>query len=401
MTHTITQCGNGSSRLAQGKAAATKALNGGGSAATAEAAMIASAEARGATTEAIAKLQEGFAARLGAVQVATAQSAVDAARATVNKKQAQLDTLSRTLRSADDFAKANQLRDELAANRRALTAAEKNLESTRKAAGTGREQFTPGKAIADTEMRRTVTAQERQLLGDRYQLKDPRQFSRDEAKQQAQARIREYESAKKAAPGLSQSEFLAIQNYTKGGYVGMNGAARGLQTNGRSPDAQRQRIEARLVHQALDKAPKFAGEVRRDTQIPTKDFQRDYQVGNVVRFNGVTSTTSDLSGRVTKQYGDQKAPDSSRGYTSKESVKAGSYDSNAAKQGIKVLPKSAATQVEYRIQSKSGRNISSISRASAESEVALQHGWQGRINKVESYKNSSGQTVQRVFMQEV
>lgn len=120
MVYLTRQCGNGSSRIAQGKAAATKALNAGGSTAVAEATMLANAEQRGATAAAIAKLQEGFAARVSGAQVAKAQAGVDAARTAVDKTQSRLDALARSLRSVDDFNQVNKLRDDLTANKRKL-----------------------------------------------------------------------------------------------------------------------------------------------------------------------------------------------------------------------------------------------------------------------------------------
>ncbi len=139
----------------------------------------------------------------------------------------------------------------------------------------------------------------------------------------------------------------------------------------------------------LVQLPDWKGEVRRDTRLSKSQFDKEYQVGKKVKFHGVTSTTSDVTGAATAAYGDagkKQASLAKAGFTganAKESSKAATYDEVAKNLGVKVLPQEDTINVEYRINVKSGKSISKLSVAPKEAEIALRHGWTGKITHTE------------------
>jgi hypothetical protein len=208
-----------------------------------------------------------------------------------------------------------------------------------------------------------------------------------------------YQEAKKVAPDISVEEYKAINKYTAEGYVYMNGAPRGLQEDPNSQRAFEQRVEARMLQRALDKLPNWEGDVIRNTRVPQNQFDKDYQVGKVVRLDGFTSTSSDLSASATANYGSQsKAAAIGKSKNQKiEADKASRYDELATREKIKALPTAASQQVVYKMRVKSGKKIDKFSVAPKESEVLLKHGWRGEIKKIETRADG----VKVVYLEEV
>lgn len=161
-------------------------------------------------------------------------------------------------------------------------------------------------------------------------------------------------------------DIQAIRSYTADGYVGVNGAMRGLQSDPTSAKAQQQRLLARATNQAVSKMPKYSGDLRRDTRLPNSEL-KNYQVGNTVSFKGITSTTTDLTGGSTGSFG-SASPGS----------KAATYGTKAQRAGVKTFG-SDGQQVEFRISARNGRNIAAASGRGFEREVVLPHGWQGTV----------------------
>lgn len=256
------------------------------------------------------------------------------------------------------------------------------------------ETFKAGRPLSDTQINKPLSPEETARLGDLGKLPDTRAYVKHSQQYKFAMELKNgYADAIKQAPNLSVAEYRTIRSYTKGsyykdangvvhGYVLPNAAARGLMQNPNSQTARDGVTQARLIHSALGKLPDWKGEVRRDTRLPKSQFDEEYAVGKKVRFNGTTSTTSDLTGRATSAYGG-----SSRNDAPKESSKATKYDDVAKTLGVKTIPSTDAVQVEYRINVKSGKNISKLSAATAESEIALRHGWQGTVKNVETLPN--------------
>ena len=267
------------------------------------------------------------------------------------------------------------------------------------------EKFKAGRPLSDKQINKPLSQQELDKLGDFGKLPNPQAYGRGtEMHSKAVELQRAYQEGQKAAPGLTPQEFKTIRSYTKGshyqdkdgnvhGYILSNAAARGLMKNPNSDTAKAGVTQARLVHSALGKLPDWKGEVRRDTQLPKSQFTKEYQVGKKVKLNGVTSTTSDLSGKSTKAYGNQG---DQKGKLAKESSKAGKYNEVAESLGIKTIPSGDSVQVEYQMNVKTGKNISQLSAAKSESEISLRHGWTGTVRKVEEI----GENRFRVYLDE-
>jgi hypothetical protein len=170
----------------------------------------------------------------------------------------------------------------------------------------------------------------------------------------------------------------AIRSYTGNGYVGINGAMRGLQSDPGSDLSQRQRLAARATQQAIQKLPKYEGELRRDTRLSAEEIKRDFKVGGTVSFKGLTSASADTSGDAAGSYGSQESLS-----------KASFYGDKAARNGIQSSPTGASEQVEFRIKAKSGRDISPFSTRKHEREILLPHGWRGTVSRVESAKGKT------------
>lgn len=173
---------------------------------------------------------------------------------------------------------------------------------------------------------------------------------------------------------LSAQEVVLMRHYTGDGYVATNGSLRGQQFDPNSSKAQKQTLIARATNQALAKLPAFVGEVRRDTRLP-KELLATYKVGDRISFNGITSTTSELSASTTN----------TTQYASAEfGTKAGSYDFKAEWAGIDTSDRGRdSLPVQFRIKSKTGRDISYFSTRIGEKEVALPHGWSGKLVRIE------------------
>lgn len=188
---------------------------------------------------------------------------------------------------------------------------------------------------------------------------------------------------------MTLEEYSAVRRYTANGYIGMNAAMRGLQTDGTSNLAQRQRVTARLANQGLQKlaghqGTAYQGEVQRFTRMPKAEVEQ-YAPGRTISFNGITSTT----------FGGSSAAGSYGGSGGDSLTKASSYGTRAQAAGVKTSG-GTLQQVEYRINVKNGANISGVSGRSFEREVALSHGFQGRVSQVE---RSGNKTI--VYMDEI
>jgi len=329
-----------------------------------------------------------------------AQNQFDQAAKTLKLKQSQAEANATKIYTPQQAAAHKNLKEvEIPKATDKLARAEKELSAAKAAANLHfeagkpmdvRDLATPlfeheqGLANSDKSLNFNLKSHEAAQLPQGHHLRE--KFEQD---------VAAFSKAKKVAPNLSTQEFKAINHYTGSGYVGINGALRGLQENPNSEQAQQQRVQAKVLHQALQKIPTFEGTVRRDTRIPTKDLGQ-YQEGRIVTFHGATSTTTDLSGKVTANYGKQSKADALAGATKNESAKASKYEELAKSAGIRSLPPEASTQVEYRIKSKSGRQIADISKAAKESEVVLPHGWQGKVTKIE---DNNG--VKRIHLEEI
>jgi len=255
------------------------------------------------------------------------------------------------------------------------------------------EKFKPGTPLSKTQIEKKLSPQELDRLGDFAVLPDPRAYVKgSEFHSKAVELNQAYKAAKEQAPDLSIAEFRVARSYTKGsyykddkggvhGYILPNSAARGLMEDPNSELAKDGVTQARLIHSALGKLPNWQGTTRRDTQLPKTQFERDYQVGKKIQLNGVTSTTADLTGSATQAYGNKGSQGA--GKMAKESSKASKYDSIAQELGIKTIPTGDSIQVEYQISVRSGKDISSLSAAPKEAEIALRHGWQGTIKSIE------------------
>jgi hypothetical protein len=185
----------------------------------------------------------------------------------------------------------------------------------------------------------------------------------------------------KKTPGYEKvrvEDVQAIRSYTGNGYVGINGAMRGLQSDPGSDLSQRQRLAARATQQAIQKLPKYEGELRRDTRLSAEEIKRDFKVGGTVSFKGLTSASADTSGDAAGSYGSQESLS-----------KASFYGDKAARNGIQSSPMVTSEQVEFRIKAKSGRDISPFSTRKHEREILLPHGWKGKVSRVESAKGKT------------
>ncbi len=327
-----------------------------------------------------------------------AQKHFDNAADILKRKQSQLELLKTRVNTAADAVKYKRLKNiEIPQAHSALTDAESKLK---KAHAALHGDFKSGVAMSKKDLESPLSENELEIAKKDLKLAgDPnlaRWLPKGHSQREAYDRDRDaLKKAKQVAPDLTSHEFKAINNYTGHGYVAMNGAFRGLQLDPSSENAQSQRVHAKVLHQALSKAPVFKGEVRRDTRIPTSELS-NYHVGKSVEFHGVTSTSKDLTGRETANYGSQSKTDILAGKTNNESSKASKYEDLAKAHGIRVLPQDASSQVEYRITTKSGRDISGISKAAKESEIALPHGFKGKITKIED----AGNGVKRVHIHE-
>jgi len=188
------------------------------------------------------------------------------------------------------------------------------------------------------------------------------------------------------AKDMTVTEVQAIRAYTGSAYAGINGALRGMQEDPTSNLAERQRLLARQVNQAIQKLPAYQGEVYRGTSLPKSELAK-YKEGEVVSFSGLSSTTTDLG--------------TAKEYRAKQPIsKASNYAELAQRGGIKISSKSEEYEsVEFKIQSKSGRDISSISSRSFEKEVLLPHGWQGKVTKRETVNGKLVISLEEVDMQ--
>ena len=258
-----------------------------------------------------------------------------------------------------------------------------------------KRRLQPGKAISTAEMRKPLSDSEIKALGERGRMPDPSKYPPGSERRKDAIRYRQqYAEAKKQAPGLTEAEYVTIRNYTRKagvenpGYIGSNSAARGLFKDPNTDIARRSRTDARLTDSALSKLPDFKGEVRRDTKLPTRileEYGSALKTGKAVEFKGVTSTTSDLKGSATKNYGVQTTQAGAN--VGKESGKASTYTDTANKLGIKTLPDEDAVRVEYRLNVTTGKNISKISVAGSEEEVALRHGWRGKVTDMRTERD--------------
>lgn len=267
-----------------------------------------------------------------------------------------------------------------------------------------KEVFRASKPLSNAQINKPLTEEEQAKLGEVGRLPNHANYQRevrlisketDPSKRtqklaelnRKNPQVAAYEKIKKEMPDISPAEYAVMQNYTKGdGYILSNAAARGHMEDPNSDSAKAGVAQARLIHAALGKLPDWKGEVRRDSRQSKQQFEQDYQVGKKVTFHGVTSTTSDLSGKATAAYGDagKKQSEMERlGYSKKESSKASTYDQTAKKLGVKTLPQEDSVNVEYRMKVKSGKSISPLSVAPKEAEIALRHGWTGTIAKIE------------------
>lgn len=249
--------------------------------------------------------------------------------------------------------------------------------SSRSKNGQERQAKTYTGVMSDREARTPLTAKEQEMLNSTLNLRDGRNYSeaRVDLAASRESAARDLASIRRE-PGyenLSVSDVQALRSYTLNGYVGMNAAMRGMQNNPGSELAQRQRIAARAANQALEKLPAYRGEVRRDTTMSRREIDRDFREGNIVTFRGMTSTSTDLQGRAAGDYG-----------TTTGLNKASLFRQRAERAGVKVADIGDRTRVEFRIRSRSGRDISRVSGRGHEAEVLLPHGWRGRVTRRET-----------------
>lgn len=246
------------------------------------------------------------------------------------------------------------------------------------------ERFQPGKPLTQAQMERELSSQELQSARSfptQQELQQIR-YTNPDRYDKLTEQINQFNNVQNQVPGLTQQEYLAINAYTRGnGYIAPNAAARGFFQDPNSESARQATTQARLTHSALGRLPAWEGVVRRDTQIPASTT---YKPGDTIRFDGVTSTSRDLSGGTTSAYGAQGqtmvAPTS-------ESTKASKYDEVAQSMGINTLPPSDRQRVRYIMEVRSGRDISRLSAASSEQEISLRHGWSGTVSRTETDAN--------------
>jgi SPP1 gp7 family putative phage head morphogenesis protein len=169
--------------------------------------------------------------------------------------------------------------------------------------------------------------------------------------------------------GLSVEDIQALRNYTANGYVGVNGALRGLQDDPTSQLAQQQRLVARAANQALAKLPEFQGEVRRDTVLSKAELE-SLEVGQKLSMKGITSTSTNLSGSSTADYGKKEGLN-----------KTNLYSDIAQRGGIK-SGQGSTQRVTFTIETDQGRDLGVISTRSFEKEVVLPHGWEGEVKAI-------------------
>lgn len=311
-----------------------------------------------------------------------------------------------------NFSKKNPIDDKmLSSARKERDEAKSELEKLSK--GKSRtESFKTGRPLSTQQMNKPLTKEEQDRLGEIGNLPDIKELhhaarsgrrltsgERDRLERGA-AVHKAYQDAKKQIPELTPGEFAVMRNYTKGdGYILPNAASRGHMEDSNGESAKAGVAQARLIHAALGKLPDWKGEVRRDTRQSKQQFEQDYQVGKKITFHGVTSTTSDLTGKATAAYGDagkKQASLEKQGYSRGiEASKASSYDQTAKKLGVKTLPQEDSVNVEYRMKVKTGKSISPLSVAPKEAEIALRHGWTGTIAKIEE---SNGKKI--VYLEE-
>lgn len=241
--------------------------------------------------------------------------------------------------------------------------------------------------MSEAEANAPFTPEERKKLASTFEPPDTKDVGRiDLAASRSNAAL----SLEKIRylPGYAKvrvEDIQAIRSYTGNGYVGINGAMRGMQVDPSTDLAARQRLAARATQQAIAKLPKYEGEIRRDTRLSKAEIERDFRVGNTVSFKGLTSASADMSGDAAGSYGSQDS------YS-----KASFYGDKSVRNGIKQAASGKTEQVEFRIQAKSGRDISPFSTRAHEREILLPHGWQGKVSKVESVQ---GRTV--IHMEEI
>ena len=296
--------------------------------------------------------------------------------------------------SPEEFKRSRQLKLEQGVNYAALEKLRKQeFESRQRLEKLTGKQKTESQGrkvkagpMSEAEASAPFTPEERKKLASTFEPPDTKDAGRLDL---AASRSNATQSLEKIR-GLSGygkirvEDIQAIRSYTANGYVGINGAMRGLQVDPGTDLAERQRLAARATQQAISKLPKYEGELRRDTRLGKAEIERDFQVGNTVSFKGLTSASADMSGDSAGSYGSQDS-----------FSKASFYGDKAARNGIRTSDSGKSERVEFRIQAKSGRDISPFSTRAHEKEILLPHGWQGKVSKVESVQ---GRTV--IYMEE-
>jgi hypothetical protein len=195
------------------------------------------------------------------------------------------------------------------------------------------------------------------------------------------------------ATGASTTPYDAsvIKKYTNTNYyISANETLKGAESSKSLETKQAQLAYAKQLNQSIQKIPPYRGEVFRNAPISAKDNANLYQVGKTVQWNGMTSTSKndvtaygDISGKPKLQKFVSRSGDTYTGIAHKGNHAVANYrEYGYQDHGFKPRGSSDDVPVTFRINTKSGRDISSIGRA-GDNEVIIPHGFKGKVTRRE------------------
>jgi hypothetical protein len=378
------KCGRGSTAIAQGKAHATRALNAGATLSEAKAVMLRNAEAKGVPL----KGKDGRASLEAAydtqVQIGKARLELDRAEEKVKKVAKELSNYEGG-RDEASLGKAFRLRGELETAKRGVDVAKRKIAGLKgEQVATTKSVSALGKPVSIKEANRPLSDGERMrvkaYIGNYRNVEQKKEFNKIA------------ETLNKATGGnVSGLDAAVIKKYTNTNYyISANETLKGAESSKSLQTKQAQLAYAKQLNQSIQKIPPYRGEVFRNAPISAKDNANLYQVGKTVQWNGMTSTSKsnvtaygDISGKPKLQKFISRSGDTYTGIAHKGNHAVANYREYGYKDhGFKPRGSADDVPVTFRINTKSGRDISSIGRT-GDNEVIIPHGFKGKVTRRE------------------
>jgi hypothetical protein len=377
------KCGRGSTAIAQGKAHATKVVNAGGSLADARVIMLKNAERKGVPLtgkDGRKAMESAFETQ---VLIGKTKLQRDRTKAEIDKLEANLKKTTRLV-SKGDIISDKEINDKLVSARAGLARSDLTLARLK-----GEQDVQTvssgalGRGFSTKEANRPLSKGEemkmRSYIGN---------YSNLNQKKEAEALASRINQA--TGSNITPLDAAVIKKYTNSNfYVASNETLRGQLSSKGLAVQQAQSAYARQINQSLQKLPKYRGEVTRVAPLSEKDLG-NYQVGKSFTWNGMTSTSKDnvsaygdTSGKQKLQTFTNKSGDTYKGISYSGNHAVANYRADAFREHGFNIPSSANTSsVTFKINSKSGRDISSIGR-DGDNEVLLPHGFKGKVTRRE------------------